>query len=96
MLESQGKIRESDLMPYIAPFQFYVDAFFELGTCRSGGMGLTPIPFTSIVEYAKIFDVEEVEEFIYLIRLMDNVLLEAYDQKDKESKNGNRKKKTSG
>lgn len=47
------------------------------------------IPLTAIIEYAKIFDVGDFEEFLYIIREMDKELLRLED--------GNRSKKnTSG
>ena len=35
-------------------------------------MSLAPIPFTAIVEYAKIYSVDELEDFIYIMRVMDD------------------------
>jgi predicted ferric reductase len=72
-------------------FQFYVDAFRELGSNRQIGMGLGPIPFTSIVEYAKIYEVEDIVDFIYIIREMDNEYLriQANEQKS-DTKNPNK------
>lgn len=55
-------------------------------------MGDGPIPFTSIVEYFKIYEdeLEDFDEFLYLIRLMDKKLLESIskkkESKDKDSK----------
>jgi hypothetical protein len=39
-------------------------------------MGNSPIPFTAIVEYTKMIEVEDLEEFIYIIRKMDSKLME--------------------
>lgn len=39
-------------------------------------MGLGPIPFTAIAEYSKLFDVEDFEEFHYLMRVMDHKFLD--------------------
>ena len=73
MLE-KGRIRPEDIIPEIAPFEFYVEAFQELHTCRTGGMGLTPIPFSSIIEYASYIglDREATDDLLYFIRKMDN------------------------
>lgn len=38
-------------------------------------MGVGPIPFTSIVEYSKLYEVDDFEEFLYVIRAMDNTYL---------------------
>jgi hypothetical protein len=34
-----------------------------------------PIPFLAIVQYARVFKIEEFEEFHYLIRRMDDAFL---------------------
>jgi len=47
-------------------------------------MGIGPIPFTAIAEYAKIYEVEDFEEFLYLIRVMDNQFIKS--QNDRKSK----------
>lgn len=77
---ADGKIAAKDLSPNVEPFKFYRDAFIELSTCR-GGNG--PIPFTSIVEYFKIYGdgEEEFDDFIHIIRVMDNKLLELESKK---------------
>jgi len=81
-LEADNLIREKDRKPFIEPFIFYVEAFNELGTCRYSGMGLTPIPFTSMVEYAKIMGVDNFHEFHTLMRIMDNTLLDMESKKN--------------
>lgn len=57
-------------------------------------MGLAPIPFTAIVEYAKIYEVDDFEEFLYLIRVMDNTLINIKD-KEKKKENGIKRGKPS-
>lgn len=57
-------------------------------------MGLAPIPFTAIVEYAKIYEVDDFEEFLYLIRVMDNTLINIKD-KEKKKDNGIKRGKPS-
>jgi len=83
--------------PEVEAFNFYISAFNELGTCRSSGMGEGPIPFTSIAEYAKIYKIEQGEEFfefLYYIRAMDSEYLKV---RSKESKDNSPKpKKTKG
>ena len=66
---------------------FYVEAFIELGSCRLNGMSLGAIPFTSIVEYHRIFDVGDLEDFLYLIRKMDDVLLSLESKRMKKEMN---------
>lgn len=73
-----------DIAPEIGPFTFYLEAFRELSTCRPSGFGTGPIPFTAIVEYSKIYNVEEFDEFLYFIRLMDSKVLELDKEKQKK------------
>lgn len=69
--------------PDIEFLSFYLNAFSELGTCRHNGMAVGNIPFTAIAEYAKIYNVENFEELLYIIRVMDNKYLELLDGKRK-------------
>lgn len=57
-------------------FDFFLDAFSELSTSRPSGLGIQAIPFTAIVEYFRIYELSDFDEFIYVIRRMDNVLIE--------------------
>ena len=75
MLQERGALREEDREIDVSCFSFYTDAFWELSTCRQIGMGLGPIPFTSLMEYAKLREVEEIDDFLYVIRVMDNAYL---------------------
>lgn len=74
-LISDGMLEDRDLMPNIKGLEFYMSSFQELGTSRQISMGVGPIPFTAIVEYSKIYDVGEFEEFLYVIRKMDETYL---------------------
>jgi hypothetical protein len=58
-----------------------------------GAMSLSPIPFSAIVEYAKINDLDEEDfyDLLYIIRLMDNKLLAL---ENKESGNKDNKRNT--
>lgn len=64
-------------------FRYYIDAFKELSTCR-GESG--SIPFTAIVEYYKVFGIGSFEEFLFIIREMDDELIRLRDAKS----NGNK------
>lgn len=79
----KGLIREADYEPPLGPFEFYFDAFQDLSTCRSIGMGPGPIPFTAIVQYSTLYEIEDRDDFIYLIRIMDNAFLELVSEKTK-------------
>lgn len=52
-------------------------------------MGLQSIPFTAIVEYSRIYELDDVEEFAYLIRLMDNTFIEFYLAEQERRGNNN-------
>jgi hypothetical protein len=82
-------LKEEDKEPDIGPFRLYLDAFQELSTCRVNSMVLGPIPFTAIIEYSRLFDVGDFNEFHYCIRAMDNELLrlEAEQAKKKRPPN---------
>lgn len=47
-----------------------------MGTARPVGLGLAPIPFTAIVEYFRIYELSDFDEFSYVIRRMDNAFIE--------------------
>lgn len=91
-LVPRGFVKEEDAEPYLGPLDFYTDAFLELGTCRPVGMGLAPIPFTAIIEYSRIYELEDVEEFAYLMRLMDRTFIRLSRAKgNNAANNGNAK-----
>lgn len=64
--------------------QLYYDAFFELNTCRTVGMGLGPIPWTAVIDYARAFefDDEQTDSLIYFVREMDAAFLAQKNKKD--------------
>jgi hypothetical protein len=64
------------------------DAFWELGTCRPGGMGMAPIPWTAIKEYADAEGVLDRHRFEALIRRMDREIMDAYRRRYEEGKRG--------
>lgn len=83
-------MRESDLYPNVENFAFYIDSFLELSSCRSSGFDIGPIPFTSIIQYASIYDVEDVEDFVFLIRAMDNKFVQLMKKANNGSSNTNK------
>lgn len=71
--------RPEELEPSVEGFEFYLDAFRELGSCRPGGLDIQPIPFTAIYEYSRIYHIAEgddFEDFLYVIRRLDNEYLD--------------------
>jgi hypothetical protein len=90
-LQSKGMIsKPEDIAPNVEPFVFYIEAFHELSSCRPSGWGISPIPFTSIVEYAKIYEVGDFNEFLDIMRIMDAELIRL--ENDKQKKQGNESK----
>jgi hypothetical protein len=87
-LLEKGKIAKEDLQPNVELFAHYRDAFLELCTCRIGS-GDGPIPFTSVLEYFKIYGspLEDFDEFLYVIRSMDSKLLDLISKKREADSN---------
>lgn len=65
--------------------EVYLQAFFDLDSERSHSMGLTPIPWSSIVRYAEYqqLDSEQTEDLLYYVRAMDNWNLNRLDAESK-------------
>ena len=84
-LLAKGLLKEEDVQPNINGLEWYVDSFKELSSCRSFGMASGPIPFTAIVEYSRIYEVEDFEEFLYLMRVMDYKYLDMESKKASSS-----------
>lgn len=65
--------------------QLYIQAFFDLDSERSHNMGLCPIPWASIINYAKVFefDEEQTEDLIFHIKRLDREHLKRLSKKVK-------------
>lgn len=85
---ADGFIKPEEREPDINGFEFFIDAFGELNTSRPSGLGIESIPFTAIVEYSRIYEIEDFDEFIYIIRRLDKAFIDMNDsaQKSKETK----------
>jgi len=81
---ARGFIKPEDQEPSIEGFEFYIDAYQELSTCRPAGMDLQPIPFTAIVDYSRIYNVGDFEEFNYIMRELDNTFLTLHHERQKK------------
>lgn len=90
-LLKRGFIKPESMEPDVTGFDFYFDALGELSTARPAGMGLSPIPFTAIVEYFKMYELRDFDEFTYIIRRLDNTFLELSSAEPAE-KTGDKKK----
>lgn len=86
-------VAEKEREPAIGELSFYFDAFRELSSCRQIAMGLGPIPFTAIVEYSRLYQVGDFEDFLYFIRLMDNELIMLENKRAEKSREKNKTKK---
>lgn len=75
-LVGRGFIKPVDAEPCIDGFGFYLDAFRELSTSRPGGLEIPPIPFTAMVEYFRVYELGDFDEFAFIIRQMDSTFLE--------------------
>lgn len=83
----RGFVKPEDQEPNIEGLEFYLDAFRELGSCRPGGMDLMAIPFTAIVEYSRIYQIGDFDDFAFTIRCMDNVYLDMNAKSQEKGKN---------
>jgi hypothetical protein len=88
MLWERGTLGEDLIPPALGHFQFYLECYFELSTCRSSGFGISYIPVTAIYTYADRFGLGEF--FCEVIRSMDILYVKQQSEKDKEKdkKNG--------
>ena len=67
----------------------YVMAFYRLTSSRQTGMSIGAIPLSEILVYWEYFELDDLEEFVFIIQAVDNAYLE---QMDKDSKNKSSKK----
>ena len=87
-LAKKGFLKESDYPPDLGPFDYYLEAFRELSTCRPSSMGIAAIPFTSIHDYYILFGVGDFAEFLYIIRLMDKFFMDTAKKSQGAKPNG--------
>lgn len=80
---NRGFIPAEDTEPDVSGLEFYLDAFRELSTSRPSGLDIGAIPFTAIAEYFRIYELEDFDEFAYIIRRMDNTFLKLNGEADK-------------
>ncbi len=85
----RGFLKPEDQEPYVDGLEFYLDAFRELCTSRPVSNDLQAIPFTAIAEYFKIYELQDFDEFAYIMRLMDTTYLQLNEtyQKSQGDKN---------
>jgi len=68
--------------------ELYWDAFQELNTCRGAGMGLSPIPWTAMMDYARAyeFDEDQIDDLVFFVREMDSAFIEWYEKHGSKQK----------
>jgi len=86
-MRSGAKVPDRILHQPLLPLylQFFVDAFWELNSCRAMGMGEGPIPFTAILQYSQFYecDFQLAQDLILFIREMDDIYLKKQAKKAK-------------
>lgn len=65
--------------------EFFVNAFWELSTCRAFGMSQGPIPVTAVLTYAEFLECDEelTLELMEYVRLLDGLYLQEQERKQK-------------
>lgn len=58
------------------------DAFITLSPSRPAGFGLSCIPLTELESYIRLYEVEDIDRFIQLIRAMDGAFVEKVNQRN--------------
>jgi hypothetical protein len=79
---------ELSARPTLTQYEAYFwQAFHDLTTTRAGGMGVKPIPYDRIVDYASFhgFGYTDTLILIRVIRAMDNAFLDAVRKKQQPS-----------
>lgn len=68
--------------------ELFYDAFWDLNGCRTFGMGMGPIPWTAIKDFAQAFefDEEQFDDLYYYVRRMDDAYLKHHAPKKKGKK----------
>ena len=64
--------------------ELYYGAFMDLSTCRQMGMGPSPIPWSVILDYARVFnfDDEQQEDLFFFVRALDKAFLDYHREKE--------------
>lgn len=63
--------------------ELYLDAFYELNTCRMSGWGVMPISWSSIRDYAEAYDFSgaQTERLFTHVRALDKAFREHHGKK---------------
>lgn len=63
------------------------DAFIVLSPSRPFGFGVGCIPLSEIESFIRLYEVEDVDRFLRLIRVMDTAYVEKLNQRNERNKN---------
>ena len=80
------KIRNA---PTLLPgLELYYDAFLDLNSCRQLGMGVGPIPWMAVSDYAVAMGLsrEQTEDLHHHMRAMDNAYSEYWSKKHEKKR----------
>jgi hypothetical protein len=67
--------------------ELFYNAFLELTSCRSNGMGIGPISWLAMMEFCDRFEIynDQREDFVYYVRQLDEVYL-SWNNKELDKK----------
>jgi len=80
-----GRIAPENRRPELGRFSFYASCYTELETTKHKSE--RPLNFLSIYEFARITEVDNFQEFLYLMRRMDFVKLGKNSGKNDSNEN---------
>jgi hypothetical protein len=74
--------------------EWYITAFYDLTNDRQSGFGEGPIPITSVLTYAKYYELDsyEVDDLWFFIRQLDAAYLKYVEKKNKPKTEKKKKK----
>ena len=64
--------------------ELYLDAFFDLDSDRQVGQALLPIPWSSVIRFAEVYELdnEQRDDLLFFIRCMDNAHIDRVNKKN--------------
>lgn len=63
--------------------ELYLEAFYDLNSCRQSGWGLSPIPWTAMRDYAEAFDFDEdqAESLFHHVPVLDQAFRKYHEER---------------
>lgn len=68
-------------------YDWYLEAFADLSSCRNIGFSVGQIPWTAVIKYVEHEEIKEVDDFIHIIGAMDSAYLEYANNPTKPTQN---------